>query len=86
MDAHIEEHQPLITARLIFTPKSLPPPPIITAWMEFPLFRIPQSCEWSPPPKNPRECSLTPERHTTPKCAPSLRHPTPQCDATPMKK
>jgi hypothetical protein len=74
MDAHIERHQPLITARLIFAPKSLPPPPIITARMEFPLFSI------------PRERSLTPERHTTPKRAPTpKRHPTPQRNATPTR-
>ena len=64
----------------------LPPPLIITAQMECPLFSIPQYREWSPPPKNPREHSLTPERHTTPKCAPPLRHPTPQHDATPTRK
>jgi hypothetical protein len=86
MDAHIKRHQPLITARLIFAPKSLFPPPIITTQMEFPLFSIPQYREWSPPPKNPREHSLTPERHTTLKHAPPLRHPTPQCDATPTRK
>jgi hypothetical protein len=86
MDAHIKRHQPLITARLIFAPKLLPPPLIITVRMEFPLFSIPQYREWSSPPKNPRKRSLTLERHTTLKHAPLLRHPTPQRDATPMRK
>ena len=81
MDAHFKRHQPLITARLIFTPKSLLPPLIITAWMEFPLFSIPQHCEWSPPP---REHSLTPEGHTT--LNHLRRYRTPQRDATPIRK
>ena len=51
MDAHIDRHQPLITARLIFAPKAFPPPPIISAWMEFPLILVPQQYERSPTPE-----------------------------------
>jgi hypothetical protein len=71
MDVHIDRHQPLITARLIFAPKALPPPPIIAARMDFPTFSIPQYREWSPTHENPGERSLTPKRHTTPKRAPT---------------
>jgi hypothetical protein len=79
MDAHIERHQPLITARLIFAPKALPPPPIITARMEFPSFSIPQY-------ENPRERSLTPAMDTPNRAPTPKRHPTPQRDATPARK
>lgn len=79
MDAHIERHQPLITARLIFAPKALPPPPIITARMEFPLFSIRQH-------GNTRERSLTPARDTPNHAPTPKRHPTPQRDATPARK
>lgn len=41
MDAQIQRHQPLITARLIFKPKVSSPPPTITAWMEFPPISVP---------------------------------------------
>ncbi len=76
MDAHIERHQPLITARLIFAPKTLPPPPIITARMEFPSFSIP----------NTRERSLTPARDPPNHAPTPKRHITPQRDATPARK
>lgn len=79
MDAQFERHQPLITARLIFAPKVLPPPPIITARMEFPPFNIPQYR--SPTPETPGKHSST-KRHTTPKHAStSKRNSTPQRDA-----
>lgn len=35
MDAHLENHLPLITARLVFAPRALPPPPTITPRMSF---------------------------------------------------
>jgi hypothetical protein len=71
MDAQIGRHQPLITARLVFAPKTFSPPPIITARMEFPSISIP---------------SLTPKkRHTTPKST-SSRYSTPRRDTTPKRK
>ena len=67
MDAQIESHQPLITPRIIFATKAFPPPPIVTAWMEFPPFSIPLHCEQSTTP--PEECPPTPKRYTTPTVA-----------------
>jgi hypothetical protein len=66
MDAQIDRHQPLITARLVFVPKAFPPPPIISARMEFPSINIPQQHERSPTPevRTPRKHFLTPRRPT----------------------
>jgi len=64
MDAQIDRHLPLITARLVFAPKPSHPPPIITARMEFPSIRVPQR-------------SPTPEVRTTPTRAATPRRPTP---------
>lgn len=82
MDAQIERHQPLITARLVFAPKTFPPPPIIAARMEFPAFSIPQYRERSSTPDTPGERSSTPKRYATPKrtSMPSRR------DANPVRK
>lgn len=65
MDAQIDRHQPLITARLVFVPKAFPPPPIISARMEFPSVNIPQH-ERSPTPevRTPRKRFSTPRRPT----------------------
>src|SRR5271168_156860 len=81
MDAHIERHQPLITARLIFGPREFPPPPIITARMEFPSISIPQHRERSitPNPVTSEKRASTPKRHSTPKrTSTPKRNPTPQ--------
>ena len=83
MDAQIERHQPLITARLVFRPKTFPPPPIITLRMDFPPISIVQQHERSPTPeiRTPRKHSLTPKRPkigSTPN-----RYSTPQRDDTP---
>jgi hypothetical protein len=51
MDAQIERHQPLITARLVFAPKAFPPPPIISARMEFPPISVLQQYKRSPTPE-----------------------------------
>jgi hypothetical protein len=84
MDAQIDRHQPLITARLVFEPKAFPPPPIISARMEFPSISIPQRYERSPTPEiRTRKRFSTPKRRydttkTTPKrAATPTRHPTP---------
>ena len=73
MDAQIQRHQLLITARLVFAPKAFPPPPIIAAHMEFPSINVRQQYERSPSPKirTPRKHSLAlpKRRHTTPKRA-----------------
>ena len=83
MDAQIESHQPLITPRIIFATKAFPPPPIITAWMEFPPFSIPQHHERSTTPAAPEECPSTPKRHTTPKhTSTPNRHTTPKHAST----
>ena len=64
MDAQIERHQPLITARLVFELKASSPPPIISARMEFPSISVPQQYERSPTPeiKTSSEYSSTPKR------------------------
>ena len=69
MDAQIERHQPLITARLVFELKSFPPPPIIPAWMVFPSISVPQQYERSPTPevRTSSEYSSTQRRYTTSK-------------------
>lgn len=75
MDAQIDRHQPLITARLVFVPKAFPPPPIISARMEFPSINVLQQYERSPTPevRIPRKhLSITPRRAPTP-----TRRPTP---------
>lgn len=64
MDAQINRHLPLITARLVFAPKPSHPPPIITARMEFPSISFLQR-------------SPTPEARTTRSRASTPRHPTP---------
>ena len=83
MDAQIERHQPLITARLVFAPKTFPPPPIITARMEFPSINVPQHHQRSPTPE------ITPKRrHTTPKSTYSMDvdlETTPRRAATPTR-
>lgn len=79
MDAQFERHQPLITARLIFAPKVLPPPPIIAARMEFPSFSIPQYR--SPTPETLGKHSSTPKRHAPKHASTPKRHSTPQRDA-----
>ncbi|KAF8805352.1 hypothetical protein BYT27DRAFT_7105116 [Phlegmacium glaucopus] len=61
MDAQIERHQPLITARLIFTPKAFPPPPIITVRMEFPSITILQQHERSSTPEIRKPNKKTPK-------------------------
>src|SRR5271156_5946783 len=86
MDAHIERHQPLITARLVFGARESPPTPIITARMEFPSFSIPQNRERSmtPNPMTSGKRASTPKRHSTPKRASiPKRHATPQRGAAP---
>ena len=70
MDAQIDRHQPLITARLVFAPKAFPSPPIISARMEFPSISVLQQYERSPTPEA-RMCS-TSRRAATP-----TRRPTP---------
>ena len=75
MDAQIDRHQPLITARLDFAPKPSPPPPIISARMEFPSISIPQQFERSPTPEV-RTPETTSRRATTPTRRPTPR-PTP---------
>ena len=81
MDAQIHRHQPLITARFVFPPKALPPPPIISARMEFPSISVLQLHERSPTPEA-RKCSTsrhatTPTRRPTPRRAATPRRPTP---------
>jgi len=71
MDAQIDRHQPLITARLVFAPKVSPPPPIISARMEFPSISIPQQYERSPTPE------VRPPRTTSRRAATPARRPTP---------
>lgn len=86
MDAHIERHQPLITARLVFGARESPPPPIITARMEFPSFSIPQHRERSmtPNPMTSGKRASTPKRHSTPKRASiPKRNATPRPSTTP---
>lgn len=83
MDAQIESHQPLITPRIIFATKAFPPPPSITARIEFPPFSIPQHHEQSTTPAAPEEHSSTPKRHTIPKCTSTPnRHTTPKHAST----
>jgi hypothetical protein len=68
MDAQIERHQPLITARLVFKLKEFPPPPTISARMEFPSISVPRQYERSPTPDEVRtssEYSSTPKRRYT---------------------
>jgi hypothetical protein len=83
MDAQIASHQPLITPRINFATKAFPPPPIITARMEFPSFSIPQHRERSTTPATPEKHPSTPKRYTTtPKrTSTSKRHAMPQHDA-----
>ena len=64
MDAQIERHQPLITARIIFVPKAFPQPPIITARMEFPSITVFQH-ERSPTPEVTPRCATTSTRRPT---------------------
>ncbi|PPQ82084.1 hypothetical protein CVT25_014355 [Psilocybe cyanescens] len=64
MDAQIETHLPLITARLIFAPKVFHPPPTITPRMEFPSIIL-EEREHSPTP-DIRRATTPVQRATTP--------------------
>ena len=79
MDAQIDRHQPLITARLVFAPKVSPPPPIISARMEFPSISIPQQYERSPTPE------VRPPRTTSRRAATPARRPTPTPEVRPPR-
>src|SRR5271156_2683303 len=69
MDAQIEGHLPLITQRITFAPKVFPPPPVITARMEFPAVTISHR-DFTPPlslDKTGSKRRATPRRETTPR-------------------
>ena len=71
MDAQIKGHLPLITQRITFAPKVFPPPPVITARMEFPPITISHRDFTPPLTLNPKTGSKrgagTPSRETTPR-------------------
>jgi hypothetical protein len=79
MDAQIDRHQPLITARLVFAPKALPPPPIISARKEFPPISVTQQYERSPTPevRTSRKYSSTPNSDVDLGTTSRSRRPTP---------
>lgn len=65
MDAHLEKHLPLITARLVFAHRALPPPPTITQRMSFPLIdTYARSRETTPRPLE--QANTTPTTPNTP--------------------
>src|SRR5271154_1780514 len=70
-DAQIESPLPLITQRITFAPKSFPPPPVITARMEFPMITVSHR-DFTPPlstdldPKAGSRHRATPRREKTP--------------------
>ena len=69
MDAQIEGHLPLITQRITFAPKAFPPPPVITARMEFPAITISHR-DFTPlslDTKTGSKRRATPRRETTPR-------------------
>ena len=72
MDAQIDSHLPLITQRITFAPKAFPPPPVITARMEFPAIAVSHR-DFMPPltldpdPKTGSKRGATPRHDTTPR-------------------
>jgi hypothetical protein len=77
MEAQIENHLPLITARLVFAPKVFPSPPTIAPRMEFPSiniegredFHVPENGGHQRRAGTPARCATTPKQASTPEAS-----------------